>query len=1667
MSRGARGNLGARLRAVAAPVLAAAALACAARTAAAAGYHLIDNFTGRLIGRGNVATAVDSENAKAGLGAARLTYTLDAQHRGASLVLPSEGIRLPGPGQLKLWVKGNATNDEMQLTLLHAEAFVDDRGNRRLRNHRRVSLERTRLDFDDWRELTLDPGALPTGQVVWWDRIDFRGRRKEDEPCPPVSVLLDDLRFVPQHGGPPATLATCLIGPPARDFGGQVAVALDVRSFVKAPASVQARVTITDRNENLVADRDFRVDLAPAEAKELRLELAPKNLEAYLPPFDVACDIVSADLPQLSQKTEHKLVMANSTLLFDDMSDALAHWFTAGFHTEVDRRTVRNWVGWTHGEAQRASPWAQTTAAIGRADIPNPTGQDKPVDPTQGEQPPGRFALRLGYTGQAFVYSARNRYLPGNAFRLGVWVKGNGTSDRLSVLILDYTDSADFWVGGWRRINDGELPLCTLDFTGWRYIEVPLPGNGLGSNVPRGSTPELNFPLEITAFRIQPPEPPRRPRNEKTPPEPPPAARGPVLLGPIVVHTQQLASGTLALHVGCDDPEHRYRPGLGAWLTVQNASPVRTRQVRVAWTLLDRSGEAIANGATTLELPPHQARTHRIDLAGQAPDAASRLGPFRLEVNAVDANDAGVAATQALAIAKPDSKALFADFEADRGYLGLKAYTFANAPPVGHAAARTASAQAHSGKRSLALAWDRTTLPPARHGQPPPRPLTIASIDPALPGVPVELSLWVHGDGSGALFYPLIGDTQGVSHGGHGRTFDLFLTRTAGGPLQNAVRVDWKGWRKLEFRLPVVPSDWHKPLPVLGFEPSYPLGLHLAVDGTGSEAERGTIYVDDVVVGTHLKPGERLVIRPQRGSETNAVAPGSPVSLVVVNRDAATPRAATLRAAVVDWRGSRVAAIEEALKLRPGERREFIVAKGLPVGAYALEAQLTAGEQELAALHDEIIVADLAPILGPEWQAALADEWKLRATVGDRYTFVDEDWDWVEHHPGNAQLDSLRQRARKVTERGADPYLLVGYCAYWAAGIGFEQMRAGAFVRRLRDAGHAVDTFLIPERDSDWDDYACALMREAGADVAGWVLWNNPDSGPIAVKPDRFARMLRSADRWRRIYCPDRPLLIGGMRRTSAIPYLEQLARHKALGHLTGVNVRLDVGRLSPEDARVPAYVRQLQAALGSEAGKAKSVLLSDLDWAVEKGPKGLTAFDQAAYLVRSELLLHQLGIRPALAVRNEDFARLGLGLTYRRELTAPPLTERPMTFQLKPAWWGVHHTRQWLAHVEPVAEIEIQDVVPHRTRCLLYKRKSDGVPEAAVWRNDDPGRLSFAATGLSVVSAEDTFGSNVPLEAGSYAVGRVPVFFVLKPAGEPAEQALSRVRVSDGPAPTWPQRVIAAFTPATGKRQSYTQTGGEAASFKGRTATGLEASWQGLRIPKGGVERFTIRVPQGTGLVLRKRYFLDDTGHKAEVAVNGRSAGTWDLTRTAPELASGLREGIFVVDGKALGGQAEARIEVRYAGSANTAGWRVFEYRGGPFPLSAAGLIHADQNVASPRMARNVVGAPLAVGEKRFANGVGVFAQSLLGVALNGQFARFSAQAGVDAVAEGRGSVVFEVYGDGKKLWASKVVSGLDEPTKIDVDVRGVGRLRLVVSDAGDGNKFDAANWCEPVLRR
>ncbi len=122
-------------------------------------------------------------------------------------------------------------------------------------------------------------------------------------------------------------------------------------------------------------------------------------------------------------------------------------------------------------------------------------------------------------------------------------------------------------------------------------------------------------------------------------------------------------------------------------------------------------------------------------------------------------------------------------------------------------------------------------------------------------------------------------------------------------------------------------------------------------------------------------------------------------------------------------------------------------------------------------------------------------------------------------------------------------------------------------------------------------------------------------------------------------------------------------------------------------------------------------------------------------------------------------------------------------------------------------------------------------------------------------------------------------------------------------------------------------------------------------------------------------------------------------------------------------------------------------------------------QGWGKPQANRAVTEAPMAIAGRRFAQGVGTHAPSAFWIDLAGGCLRFRATVGVDDAAGPKASVRFRVIGDGKRLFDSGVMKHRDRPQEVDVDLRGVEKLLLQVTDAGDGRDSDHANWGQAAI--
>ena len=140
-------------------------------------------------------------------------------------------------------------------------------------------------------------------------------------------------------------------------------------------------------------------------------------------------------------------------------------------------------------------------------------------------------------------------------------------------------------------------------------------------------------------------------------------------------------------------------------------------------------------------------------------------------------------------------------------------------------------------------------------------------------------------------------------------------------------------------------------------------------------------------------------------------------------------------------------------------------------------------------------------------------------------------------------------------------------------------------------------------------------------------------------------------------------------------------------------------------------------------------------------------------------------------------------------------------------------------------------------------------------------------------------------------------------------------------------------------------------------------------------------------------------------------------------------------------------------------------QLRAGELPAHAMWLENLDLSqmttgYRTAQIAKSIDGNPLRLGGQPYAHGVGTHAESDMQIDLKGRATRFISMVGVDDEITQRGSVVFSVWADGRKVAGSSILRAGDEPELIEADLTDVQTLRLQVSDAGDSANSDHADW-------
>ncbi|REK90754.1 alpha-galactosidase [Streptomyces inhibens] len=116
-------------------------------------------------------------------------------------------------------------------------------------------------------------------------------------------------------------------------------------------------------------------------------------------------------------------------------------------------------------------------------------------------------------------------------------------------------------------------------------------------------------------------------------------------------------------------------------------------------------------------------------------------------------------------------------------------------------------------------------------------------------------------------------------------------------------------------------------------------------------------------------------------------------------------------------------------------------------------------------------------------------------------------------------------------------------------------------------------------------------------------------------------------------------------------------------------------------------------------------------------------------------------------------------------------------------------------------------------------------------------------------------------------------------------------------------------------------------------------------------------------------------------------------------------------------------------------------------------------------RLNRSIDGRPLTIQGAGYPEGLGAHADSEITYNLGGTCSALSVDVGIDDEVGANGSVVFQIYRDGTKVADSGLMTVDQSAKHLTADLTGGTELRLVVTDGGNGNNSDHADWAGPRI--
>ncbi|OXM84564.1 NPCBM/NEW2 domain-containing protein [Paenibacillus rigui] len=208
-----------------------------------------------------------------------------------------------------------------------------------------------------------------------------------------------------------------------------------------------------------------------------------------------------------------------------------------------------------------------------------------------------------------------------------------------------------------------------------------------------------------------------------------------------------------------------------------------------------------------------------------------------------------------------------------------------------------------------------------------------------------------------------------------------------------------------------------------------------------------------------------------------------------------------------------------------------------------------------------------------------------------------------------------------------------------------------------------------------------------------------------------------------------------------------------------------------------------------------------------------------------------------------------------------------------------------------------------------------------------------------------------------------------------------------------------------------------------------------------------SLQVPNGWSAVSASVSSFD------HIAVGQSVTASWNIT--APSTTVGLQNVGVTVSYK--DGESTKQQQGNYKVIVNPSSGSVY-LSDLPYASATNGWGPVEKDMSVAEQAAND-GKILTLNGVQYNKGLGTNARSEITYNLEGKYETFISDVGIDDEVN-QGSIIFQVFGDGTKLWESGLMTATTPTATANFSIKGVQSLKLVVADGGDGNAYDHGDW-------